>query len=128
MHSEVENTESRRGNNKTIRLLATVVFLVALSFWLGINVGYVNSREASSVAILANSTVLPPEDVDFAPLWKAWNVLENRFVPATTTDLVIDQDLLWGAISGLAESYGDPYTVFLPPEETETFQEEINGS
>jgi len=120
--------EKRRGNSKNRRLLFTVVFLVALSFWVGINVGYVKNREVASFAILANNSVLPPEAVDFGPFWKVWNVLNERFVSATTTDFISNEELLWGAISGLADAYGDPYTVFFPPAEAETFKEEINGS
>ncbi|MBK5215509.1 MAG: S41 family peptidase, partial [Candidatus Pacebacteria bacterium] len=41
---------------------------------------------------------------------------------------VTDQDRVWGAISGLASSMGDPYTVFFPPKENKSFNEEILGS
>jgi carboxyl-terminal processing protease len=37
-------------------------------------------------------------------------------------------DKVWGAIEGLAASYGDPYTVFFPPVESKVFEEEISGS
>ncbi len=108
--------------------LGVIVTSLLLSFWLGLNVGYTNNRQVKSLAILSDKESLPPENVDFSPLWKAWNVLEDRFVPATTTLSKTSQDYLWGSIRGLAASYGDPYTVFFPPAESTVFEEDINGS
>jgi carboxyl-terminal processing protease len=64
-------------------------------------------------------------DEQFAPFWKAWAILDEKFVNSTTTD---SQERVWGAIKGLAESQGDPYTVFFPPEEHKIFAEEISGN
>lgn len=67
--------------------------------------------------------------IDFAPFWKAWYFLDKKFVDgqATSTTPLTDEEKLWGAIQGLAASYGDPYTVFLPPEESKSFEQEIEG-
>ncbi|MDE2071737.1 MAG: PDZ domain-containing protein, partial [Patescibacteria group bacterium] len=35
---------------------------------------------------------------------------------------------LYGAIAGLTASYGDPYTVFFPPQQAQEFNEDIQGS
>ena len=91
------------------------------------------SALASSVTPYAQ-----PEGVDFSPVWKAWSILDERFVDAyaTTTassttalDLhAMQQKRVWGMISGLTEASGDPYTVFFPPSEAEVFQADIQGS
>jgi carboxyl-terminal processing protease len=39
-----------------------------------------------------------------------------------------DQEKVWGAIKGLVEAYGDPYTVFMPPTEAKMFEEDISGN
>jgi carboxyl-terminal processing protease len=67
-------------------------------------------------------------DVSFAPFWKAWQILDSKFVSASSTATVTDEDKLWGAIEGLAASYGDPYTVFMPPREAKVFAGNIAGS
>ena len=112
----------------SLRFLGGALVLIAVVFWFGINVGYSKSQQVASLAILANQTPLPPKDVDLGPLWRAWRVLEDKFVPATTTASITQDGMLWGAISGLARSYDDPYTVFFPPAEATAFQEDINGS
>jgi carboxyl-terminal processing protease len=38
------------------------------------------------------------------------------------------EDRIWGAIEGLVDSYDDPYTVFLPPEDAAIFEEDISGN
>lgn len=76
-----------------------------------------------------------PEGVDFSPVWKAWKIIDDRFVPAavasstetaTSTD-ELNQRRVWGLIQGLAGSLNDPYTFFLPPAENEQFGEELSG-
>ena len=75
----------------------------------------------------AATSELPPEGVDLGALYKSWHILEENFVPGTTTDAVNDQQKVWGAIQGLASSYGDDYTVFFPPEDKEIFESEVRG-
>jgi carboxyl-terminal processing protease len=66
---------------------------------------------------------------DFGPFWKTWQILQEKHVSSgSTTTLVKDQDKIWGAIEGLAASYGDPYTEFFPPAEAQAFDEDIRGN
>jgi carboxyl-terminal processing protease len=67
------------------------------------------------------------EQVDMTTFWKVWNTLNQKFVSASSTKVVSDQDKMYGAISGLVASEGDPYTVFFPPAEKEKFDETIEG-
>ncbi len=69
-------------------------------------------------------------NVDFAPFWKAWQTINEKYVPtnSTTTTNVDDQARVWGAISGMVDSLGDPYTTFFPPVENKNFNEEISGN
>ena len=76
-----------------------------------------------------------PEGVDLSPVWKAWSLIDDKFVPAsvasttgaTTTDKV-SEERVWGMIEGLAASLNDPYTYFLPPTETKEFTADMSGS
>ncbi len=68
------------------------------------------------------------EQVDMSTFWRTWNILNEKFVSASSTKSVSDQDKLYGAISGMVESLGDPYTVFLTPQEKTKFDESIEGT
>jgi len=66
----------------------------------------------------------PPEGVDFSILWEAWHKLEQDYF---NSDDLNDQEMVWGAVAGMVESVGDPYTVFFNPQETKTFLEDVSG-
>jgi carboxyl-terminal processing protease len=64
------------------------------------------------------------EQDQFSSFWKAWRLLDEKYVTAASTTI---QDKIWGSIGGLAGSYKDPYTVFFPPVEDKMFKEDISG-
>jgi len=107
-------------------LVAAVSFALGLSFGAG----------SSPAAIVAHIPLVgdgldatPSQSVDLADFWKAWNALEaNYVITHASSTLPTAKDRLYGAISGLASSYGDPYTVFFPPKESKAFNESISGS
>ncbi len=69
--------------------------------------------------------VCPPQDIDFSLFWEAYHQLKERFVNPEKIEI---QKIIYGAISGMVKSLGDPYTVFLNPEEAKKFEEDIKGS
>lgn len=69
--------------------------------------------------------ICPPEDIDFSLFWEAYYKLKEKFVDKEKLDI---QKIIYGAISGMAKSLGDPYTVFYTPEEAKKFKEDIRGS
>ena len=106
------------------RIISTV--LIVAAFIVGLYIGAQNAQVANgSVFSVGNSA--PPEDVDLEPLWKAWRILNEKYVP-TSESAISTEEQVFGAIQGLTSSFGDPYTVFLPPAEAEIFQEDISGN
>ncbi len=100
------------------------VALIAASFGLGVYAGYTERPEAEKVTDLFHIT---DEEItgaaDFEPFWKAWNLLKEHY----GGEIPDAQERVWGAISGMVGSVGDPYTVFFPPQESEKFEEDISG-
>lgn len=98
-------------------------------FFSGYYIGQVKALEEGKVALI-NKTDPQNSSVDFASFWKAWNVINEKYVPTnstTTEKKVDDQTRVYGAIQGMVASLGDPYTTFFPPVESKTFSEEISG-
>jgi carboxyl-terminal processing protease len=112
---------------KKILLISSLVILG--SFSLGAYVGH-SQAAADSFSSIKNRDEGKPSDVDFALFWEVWNTLNDKYVAThgTTTIPVTDQEKVYGAIQGLTDSLGDPYTVFFPPEEAKAFEEEISGN
>lgn len=99
--------------------------IVGIILGIGIYIGYSHRPEIEKVTSLINKNPQTETTADFSPFWKAWNILNEKSIYAKD---VTDQDRVWGAISGLASSLKDPYTVFFPPDESKSFNEEIKGS
>ncbi len=68
--------------------------------------------------------VCPPEEIDFSLFWEAWQKIQEKFVNKEKFDF---QKMIYGAISGMVKSLEDPYTIFLKPEETKRFEEDVKG-
>jgi carboxyl-terminal processing protease len=115
---------------KTVLFSAISVLLLGGVFCAGYAFGQASRPAIEQVTELSGKETPPGIDVktDFSPFWSAWNVLNLKYVPATSTSVATDQERIWGAISGLASSLKDPYTVFMPPEEAKLFESEISGN
>lgn len=66
-----------------------------------------------------------PEGVDFSLFWDAWRTLQENYVASDELD---ERLMLEGALSGMVESAGDPYTVYFNPGDTKVFWEDIAGT
>jgi carboxyl-terminal processing protease len=69
--------------------------------------------------------VCQPSEINMSLFWQAWNAIEQKFVNRGDLDV---QKMIYGAISGMVDSLGDPYTVFFPPEEAKMFKEDVKGT
>jgi carboxyl-terminal processing protease len=110
-------------DNKVIPSLVIIVLIIG-AFFVGVNVGNNETTDITTITELKNKEVGKDETIDFSIFWEAWSVINQKFVGEQATD----QEKVWGAISGLAESLGDPYTEFFPPAESELFEENISGN
>lgn len=104
------------------RIIIGALILLGLGFFAG-RQSVLPSELVSGVYNTENASTT--ENVDFQPFWDVWNTINEKYAG---TDVVDPQTKVWGAIQGLADSLGDPYTVFLPPEDNEAFGELIGGS
>jgi carboxyl-terminal processing protease len=108
------------------KLTLSLALVALLAFGGGFFAGTSHNQAQSSLVLTGPENM--PSGVDMAPVWKAWRLLDEKYVAATTTATTTKQDRVWGMISGLAAAYGDPYTTFMPPLEAEGFNQEIQGS
>lgn len=64
------------------------------------------------------------DSVDPGLFEEVWNAIGDQYVDAP----VDEKTLFYGALRGLVAGIGDPYSRFLDPEETNVFNQELNGS
>jgi len=109
----------------TAGALIAVVALIVLAFWGGYSYGKSQIPSQFLIEGLSNQSLGQPGDVDFSLFWDAWRALERKFVDAGSLD---KQEMVFGAIEGMVNALGDPYTTYFPPEEEKLFREDISGS
>jgi len=101
-------------------------------FFVGYFVGFEKKNTEVVLADVSGKDDPISDSVDFGPFWQTWQVLDEKFVDGangtSTKDKITDQDRVWGAIAGMTESLGDPYTTFFPPVENRQFEETIAGN
>ena len=64
-------------------------------------------------------------DVSFNQFWDIWDRVKNKHVDQSE---ITDVDLFYGAIQGLVQSLDDPYSVYFPPKDAETFARDLAGN
>jgi carboxyl-terminal processing protease len=111
-------------NTKDKKLIYVLVGIPAiiLALFIGVYIGSHSSATVNRSDLVDQSLVTSDK---FQIFWKAWQILDNKFVTAASSTV---DSKIYGAIQGLASSYGDPYTVFFPPEEAKAFAEDIAGN
>lgn len=72
-----------------------------------------------------NQTPPAEQTVDFSLFWQVFNTLPEKYVDKTAID---GEKLLYGAISGMVRSLGDPYTAFLDPKQNQAIRNELAGT
>ena len=106
--------------------------VAALSFGVGVLVagnGSVASVIQSLPLVGENLDSTPDSSADLSPLWQEWNALSaNYVITHASSTLPTTKEKIQGAMEGLAASYGDPYTVYFPPQQAKAFNDQIAGS
>jgi carboxyl-terminal processing protease len=90
-------------------------------------VGYfIGVREPREVTVKEFSNLEPAEvkPINFGLFWEVWDKLKNEHIDGEKTE---PQKMLYGALTGLVGSLGDPNTNFLPPAESKKFLEDVSG-
>jgi carboxyl-terminal processing protease len=65
------------------------------------------------------------EKLDFNLYWEVWDRLKTDYVDKNK---VTDEDLFYGSLKGLTAAVGDPYTVFMNPQESQEFSDDLAGT
>ena len=113
------------------RLITSLGVVLALGAGFYGGYRYANFRTSARVdAIITEVTnrdqpATSTSQVDFGLFWQVWDKLHELYVDQSKMDA---QALTYGAISGMVNAVGDPYTVFFQPVESKNFQEQVNGS
>lgn len=125
-----EDTVAKGSFAKTAKLAVAFAVVLIIGFAGGITAAASGTNSFfPDLSFFSGLSAEPDTNADLSDFWRAWNVLDSKFVQTHGTSSDPDsKERIWGAIQGLAQSYGDPYTVFMPPEEAKQFEDDISGN
>lgn len=104
--------------------------VIIFSFLFGLQVGKLNGTPAGadqSKHILSSfiDPTAPKDAVDLGLFWDVWNRLQTHYVDPKVLN---PQEMVYGAIRGMVSSLDDPYTVFMDPNESKEFKNNLRGT
>jgi carboxyl-terminal processing protease len=111
-----------------LRKILLIIFVSIIVFVAGYYIGSNGYSQRSDVYIKANVDKNLPsnkKEVDFGLFWRVWDTLETQYFDKSKLD---PSAMVYGAIQGMVSAVGDPYTVYLPPQENKVVQEDLKGS
>lgn len=124
---------------KKIVVVVVVIAVSSLSFFGGFYSGkkaqkntcfasedfiYLN-QDGDANEIAAAEATSKIEDLDFSLYGQVWSILSQNFANKEKLDA---QKMFYGSLRGLVGSMSDPYTIFMDPEETDEFVQDMAGT
>ena len=109
-----------------LRLILKAFGLIAFAlifYFAGYLIGHKNIVfEQNFKPKVTNLELGKPKDIDFGIFWDVWNKVTEKFVGDISASKMVN-----GAIKGMVNSLGDPYSVFMEPSDNKLFLEDLSG-
>ncbi len=108
-----------------VNIVTVMVALLCLS--IGWNLGQRDFKlkfQNYSPKITISNQTTQSQNIDFKLFWDTWDLVTKEYVDKKAID---PQKMYYGAIKGMVDALGDPYTMFLPPESQKNTKEELGG-
>lgn len=106
--------------------LVLTMALLVVSFGFGFNYGR-NSLPSQGgkdiLGLVKGDKSTGEEKADFSVFWESWDLIEKNYILGPLDR----QKMVYGAVSGMVDSLGDPYSTFLTPEENSALNDDLKG-
>ena len=124
-----EYSQYRKKMMRSYLQLGILILFCTLFFWIGFNKGKISQNESAPIqlqdTVFINKEKGAEKNIDFSLFWNVWDLLKDKYVDAGKLDA---KTLYYGAIKGMLQATGDPYTTFFTAEENKKFNEDITGN
>lgn len=123
------NDYSQKSGNKILIFLLILLFTV-MGFAAGYFLSVYESYKQSPVSYIKKEVINRSDnneissEIDFNLFWQVWDTVQDNYIEQP----VNEEEMFYGALAGITASLGDPYSVYLNPELTQSFNDDINGT
>ncbi len=119
----------KRFNDWVLSINTGTLLVAILTFIVGWQLGHrdvqINFNNARPNVTFENQQAPKNVNVDFKLFWDTWDLVNRQYLDKKALD---PNKMFYGAIQGMVAAIGDPYTVFLPPEQQQASKEELSGT
>lgn len=120
-NSLVTRSSSDPNQNSIVKTLGILILIVSF-FAVGFSIGRVSGTGSNTSWVFDDTPATTNDNFDL--FWQVWNAMDKYYVEGEKVDY---ESMYHGAIKGMVDSFGDPATVFLTPDETEEFNKSNEG-
>jgi carboxyl-terminal processing protease len=100
-----------------------IILLIGGGFGFGLLVG---RRMPQTIVVQGVSGIdATSTTADFGAFWQAWQTINENYLKAKD---ISNENKVRGAITGLVNSLGDPYSEYFSPKDAKSFKDDVNGS
>lgn len=126
---ETKGEPSKNSFQRHFRVFLWVILLSA-SFYGGVFYSQYKTAKTNKTDVIQNLLLEShdkdqPKDVNSDLFWEAWNLVTEKYVDPSKVDT---NKMIYGAISGMVKSLGDPFSSFMNPEESQQFSADMQGT
>ena len=107
----------------SVLILVVVVASFVGGYYFGVE-GF-KAKVNNALQISVSQQVPPDISANMDLFWTVWKRLDSQYYDKTKLD---PNKMVYGAIEGMVNSLGDPFTMFLPPDQNKTINEDLSGS
>lgn len=108
---------------KKILLIFGLIWLAIIFYFAGYLIGHKNFVfEKNYRPKLINTELKKPQEVDFSIFWQAWDIIGEKYIGTYSV-----KNLVYGAVKGMVDALGDPYSSFMEPSENRRLLEDLSG-
>ena len=124
MTSETSNKLPKPAKYLIIFVLFFFLGWESASYYITVKLNHNPATANQNLSVIGALTGNQTEKADLGIFWKVWGMLSDVYVDEKALD---SQQMVYGAIKGMTASLGDPYTVYMTPDETKDFDQNIAG-
>ena len=120
----MENEQTSRQDRSRTSVLTTVL-TVGLALFLGVLIGMQLTQVSTVMNWWKGESNATASAQEMKVFWEAWNEVKKSYYQPEDLD---ENELRDGATMGMVAAVGDPYTMYIPPDDNERVGEDMAGS
>ena len=109
---------------RSLQIVLAVLLSGFIGYYVGVNKVTFDWKNYQPKLTVVNKE--PPAQYANIDMKMFWDVMQRLQTSYYDKKVIDSQKLVNGAISGMVQSLGDPYTVYLPPVQNNNFKESLS--